>query len=60
MKSIYYIMLILGVATFALAGCGATPIKKTNCWSATGTPVATSTQGAAHVLSTSGDATLCR
>lgn len=60
MKSIFYITKLLGLATLGLAGCAETPIARTNCWSAAGTPVATSTQGAAPILSTSGDAILCR
>jgi hypothetical protein len=34
MKSISYIMLIIGIALLAsLAGCGETPSRHSNCWS---------------------------
>lgn len=46
MKSIYYITLIIGLASMALSGCAEVPITKTNCWASAGSTVTTSTMGA--------------
>ena len=46
MKSIYYILSIIGVGCSGLAGCAEVPIAKTNCWTTAGSTVTTSTKGA--------------
>jgi len=46
MKSIYYIICIIGLGCSGLAGCTGVPIAKTNCWANAGSTVTTSTKGA--------------
>ncbi len=46
MKSIYYIITIIGLGCSGLAGCTGVPIAKTNCWANAGSTVTTSTKGA--------------
>ena len=46
MKSIYYIITIIGLGFSPLAGCTGVPIAKTNCWANAGSTVTTSTMGA--------------
>ncbi len=46
MKSIYYIIFIIGLGCSGLAGCTGVPIAKTNCWATVGSTVTTSTMGA--------------
>ena len=45
MKSIYYIIFIIGIGCSGLAGCTGVPIAKTNCWATAGSTVTTSTMG---------------
>jgi hypothetical protein len=46
MKSIYYIIFIIGLGCSGLAGCTGVPITKTNCWATAGSTLTTSTKGA--------------
>ncbi len=46
MKSVYYIIFIIGIGYSGLAGCTGVPITKTNCWATAGSTVTTSTKGA--------------
>ena len=45
MKSVYYIIFIIGFGFLPLAGCTGVPIAKTNCWATAGTTVTASTMG---------------
>lgn len=45
MKSIHYIIFIIGVATLTLSGCAEVPIAKTNCWATATSTVTASTMG---------------
>ena len=46
MRSIYYIIFIIGLGCSGLAGCTGVPITKTNCWATAGSTLTTSTKGA--------------
>ena len=46
MKSVYYIIFIIGLGCSGLAGCTGVPITKTNCWATAGSTLTTSTKGA--------------
>ena len=46
MKSVYYIIFIIGLGCSGLAGCSGVPITKTNCWATAGSTLTTSTKGA--------------
>ena len=45
MKSLYYIIFIIGLGLTSLSGCAGVPIAKTNCWGAATSTVTTSTMG---------------
>ena len=46
MKSVYYIIFIIGIGYSGLSGCTGVPITKTNCWATAGSTLTTSTKGA--------------
>ena len=46
MRSIYYIIFIIGIGCSGLSGCTGVPITKTNCWATASSTVTTSTKGA--------------
>lgn len=60
MKSICYIILIIGIPVLLLAGCAEPRIAKTNCWSSATSNTTVSTKGSSHFLAPESDAAACR
>lgn len=48
MKSMHYIIFLIGLTSFGLAGCAGTPIAKTNCWTSASRSEPAVSQGTAN------------
>jgi len=48
MNTTHYIILLIGVMSFGLAGCAGMPIAKTNCWSTAALYAPVVSQGTAN------------